>query len=108
MTYQGLSYIFLLFNTALHVHALLTVLKVRTKTVAQCVEFYYTYKKQVKVGRNGILMFGPPDSPVEKHAEAVVDVKVSAVKSDSYIKESVCSHGNKKHILNSKVLHIRT
>uniref|UniRef100_A0A3P9DS31 Mitotic deacetylase associated SANT domain protein a n=1 Tax=Maylandia zebra TaxID=106582 RepID=A0A3P9DS31_9CICH len=50
---------------------------VRTKTVAQCVEFYYTYKKQVKVGRNGILMFGPPDSSVEKHAEAVVDVKSS-------------------------------
>lgn len=52
------------------------ILKVRTKTVAQCVEFYYTYKKQVKIGRNGILTFGPPDSPVEKHAEAVVDVKV--------------------------------
>lgn len=103
MTSQGLSYVFLLFNKALHVHASLTALKVRTKTVAQCVEFYYTYKKQVKVGRNGILMFGPPDSPVEKHAEAVVDVKVSAVKSDLYFKESICSHGNKKHILNSKV-----
>nr|XP_033504985.1 mitotic deacetylase associated SANT domain protein a isoform X2 [Epinephelus lanceolatus] len=50
---------------------------VRTKTVAQCVEFYYTYKKQVKVGRNGILTFGPPDSPVEKHTEAVVDIKSS-------------------------------
>uniref|UniRef100_UPI0037E82200 mitotic deacetylase associated SANT domain protein a n=1 Tax=Semicossyphus pulcher TaxID=241346 RepID=UPI0037E82200 len=50
---------------------------VRTKTVAQCVEFYYTYKKQVKIGRNGILTFGPPDSPVEKHTEAVVDVKSS-------------------------------
>uniref|UniRef100_A0A096MCI5 Mitotic deacetylase associated SANT domain protein a n=1 Tax=Poecilia formosa TaxID=48698 RepID=A0A096MCI5_POEFO len=50
---------------------------VRTKTVAQCVEFYYSYKKQVKVGRNGILTFGPPDSPVEKHSEAVVDVKSS-------------------------------
>ncbi|XP_028253525.1 mitotic deacetylase associated SANT domain protein a isoform X2 [Parambassis ranga] len=50
---------------------------VRTKTVAQCVEFYYTYKKQVKIGRNGILTFGPPDSPVEKHAESVVDVKSS-------------------------------
>ncbi|XP_047244461.1 mitotic deacetylase associated SANT domain protein a isoform X2 [Girardinichthys multiradiatus] len=50
---------------------------VQTKTVAQCVEFYYTYKKQVKVGRNGILTFGPPDSPVENHSEAVVDVKSS-------------------------------
>ena len=48
----------------------------QTKTVAQCVEFYYTYKKQVKIGRNGILTFGPPDSPMEKHTEAVVDVKV--------------------------------
>ena len=51
-------------------------LKVQTKTVAQCVEFYYTYKKQVKIGRNSILTFGPPDSPGEKQAEAVVDVKV--------------------------------
>ncbi|XP_022063088.2 mitotic deacetylase associated SANT domain protein a isoform X2 [Acanthochromis polyacanthus] len=50
---------------------------VRTKTVAQCVEYYYTYKKQVKVGRSGILSFGPPDSPMEKHTEAVVDVKSS-------------------------------
>ncbi|XP_035534724.1 mitotic deacetylase associated SANT domain protein a [Morone saxatilis] len=50
---------------------------VQTKTVAQCVEFYYTYKKQVKISRNGILTFGPPDSPVEKHTEAVVDVKSS-------------------------------
>ncbi|KAM8726651.1 mitotic deacetylase associated SANT domain protein a isoform 2-T2 [Acanthopagrus schlegelii] len=50
---------------------------VRSKTVAQCVEFYYTYKKQVKVGRNGILTFGPPDSPEEKHQEAVVDIKSS-------------------------------
>ncbi|KAM7367774.1 hypothetical protein PAMP_014051 [Pampus punctatissimus] len=50
---------------------------VRTKTVAQCVEFYYTYKKQVKIGRNGILTFGPPNSPPDKHTEAVVDVKSS-------------------------------
>lgn len=50
---------------------------VQTKTVAQCVEFYYTYKKQVKVGRSGILTFGPPDSPGDKHNEAVVDVKSS-------------------------------
>ncbi|XP_059212600.1 mitotic deacetylase associated SANT domain protein a isoform X3 [Centropristis striata] len=50
---------------------------VQTKTVAQCVEFYYTFKKQVKIGRNGILTFGPPDSPGEKHTEAVVDIKSS-------------------------------
>lgn len=54
--------------------------KVQTKTVAQCVEFYYTYKKQVKIGRNGILTFGPPDSPEEKHTEAVVDIKVEWLK----------------------------
>ncbi|KAF3702958.1 Transcriptional-regulating factor 1 [Channa argus] len=50
---------------------------VQTKTVAQCVEFYYTYKKQVKIGRNGILTFGPPNSPVEKQTETVVEVKGS-------------------------------
>ncbi|XP_043554331.1 mitotic deacetylase-associated SANT domain protein isoform X2 [Chiloscyllium plagiosum] len=44
---------------------------VKTKTVAQCVEFYYTYKKQVKIGRNGALIFGDAsdnkseDEPVE-------------------------------------------
>ncbi|XP_016094132.1 ELM2 and SANT domain-containing protein 1-like [Sinocyclocheilus grahami] len=32
---------------------------VRNKTVAQCVEFYYTYKKQAKVGRNGTYTYGP-------------------------------------------------
>lgn len=48
----------------------------QTKTVAQCVEFYYTYKRQMKIGRNGILIFGPPDSPGEKQPEAVLDVKV--------------------------------
>lgn len=52
------------------------VFKVQTKTVAQCVEFYYTYKKQVKIGRNGILTYGPPESPLEKHTEVLVDVKV--------------------------------
>ncbi|XP_040016416.2 mitotic deacetylase associated SANT domain protein a isoform X1 [Gasterosteus aculeatus] len=50
---------------------------VQTKTVAQCVEFYYTYKKQVKIGRNGILTYGPPESPLEKHTEVLVDVKNS-------------------------------
>lgn len=27
--------------------------------MAQCVEFYYTYKKQAKVGRNGTYTYGP-------------------------------------------------
>ncbi|KAK1888833.1 ELM2 and SANT domain containing protein 1 [Dissostichus eleginoides] len=52
---------------------------VQSKTVAQCVEFYYTYKKQVKIGRNGILTFGPLDSPDEKHTDAVVDVKCDTI-----------------------------
>lgn len=50
--------------------------QVQTKTVAQCVEFYYTYKKQVKIARNGILTYGPSNSPVDKYTEAVVDIKV--------------------------------
>ncbi|KAL0965041.1 hypothetical protein UPYG_G00276020 [Umbra pygmaea] len=50
---------------------------VRTKTVQQCVEFYYTYKKQVKIGRSGTLTYGPHESPAEKQNEEVVDVKSS-------------------------------
>ncbi|XP_011489874.1 ELM2 and SANT domain-containing protein 1 isoform X3 [Oryzias latipes] len=56
---------------------------VQTKTVAQCVEFYYTYKKQVKIGRNSILTFGPPDSPSGKHTESVVDVKSSQLPKET-------------------------
>ena len=44
--------------------------------MAQCVEFYYTYKKRVKIGRSGTLTYGPPESPAAKHTEAVLDVKV--------------------------------
>lgn len=29
--------------------------------MTQCVEFYYTYKKQMKVARNGSLIYGPSD-----------------------------------------------
>ncbi|CAH6845278.1 mitotic deacetylase-associated SANT domain protein [Phodopus roborovskii] len=52
---------------------------IQTKTVAQCVEFYYTYKKQVKIGRNGTLTFGDVDTRDEKSAqeEVEVDVKTS-------------------------------
>lgn len=52
---------------------------IQTKTVAQCVEFYYTYKKQVKIGRNGTLTFGDVDTSDEKSAqeEVEVDVKTS-------------------------------
>ncbi|KFZ47935.1 ELM2 and SANT domain-containing protein 1, partial [Antrostomus carolinensis] len=52
---------------------------IKTKTVAQCVEFYYTYKKQVKIGRNGTLIFGDIDAANEKSVkdEAEVDIKSS-------------------------------
>ncbi|KAM5273035.1 mitotic deacetylase-associated SANT domain protein isoform 2-T2 [Ctenodactylus gundi] len=52
---------------------------IQTKTVAQCVEFYYTYKKQVKIGRNGTLTFGDVDLSDEKSAqeEVEVDLKTS-------------------------------
>ncbi|XP_021259111.1 ELM2 and SANT domain-containing protein 1 isoform X2 [Numida meleagris] len=52
---------------------------IKTKTVAQCVEFYYTYKKQVKIGRNGTLIFGDIDVGNEKSVrdEAEVDIKSS-------------------------------
>ncbi|XP_006128670.2 mitotic deacetylase-associated SANT domain protein [Pelodiscus sinensis] len=52
---------------------------IKTKTVAQCVEFYYTYKKQVKIGRNGTLIFGDIDATNEKSLkdEAEVDIKSS-------------------------------
>ncbi|KFW74997.1 ELM2 and SANT domain-containing protein 1, partial [Manacus vitellinus] len=52
---------------------------IKTKTVAQCVEFYYTYKKQVKIGRNGTLIFGDIDGANERSMkdEAEVDIKSS-------------------------------
>lgn len=54
--------------------------QIKTKTVAQCVEFYYTYKKQVKIGRNGTLIFGDIDAANEKSMkdEAEVDIKVTS------------------------------
>lgn len=47
--------------------------------MAQCVEFYYTYKKQVKIGRNGTLTFGDVDTGDEKSVQedVEVDIKVS-------------------------------
>ncbi|XP_053142080.1 mitotic deacetylase-associated SANT domain protein isoform X2 [Hemicordylus capensis] len=52
---------------------------IKTKTVAQCVEFYYTFKKQVKIGRNGTLIFGDADAASERafKDEAEVDIKSS-------------------------------
>uniref|UniRef100_A0A8C2DP06 ELM2 and Myb/SANT-like domain containing 1a n=1 Tax=Cyprinus carpio TaxID=7962 RepID=A0A8C2DP06_CYPCA len=65
---------------------------VRSKTVAQCVEFYYTYKKQAKVGRNGTYTYGhlePEDSipvvkPITERADvAHEDQKNSSVEESS-------------------------
>uniref|UniRef100_A0A8C2DPK6 ELM2 and Myb/SANT-like domain containing 1b n=1 Tax=Cyprinus carpio TaxID=7962 RepID=A0A8C2DPK6_CYPCA len=51
---------------------------VSSKTVAQCVEFYYTYKKQVKIGRNGTLIYGEAEPPETKPmTEEEVDNKSS-------------------------------
>ncbi|XP_037096462.1 mitotic deacetylase-associated SANT domain protein [Syngnathus acus] len=46
--------------------------QVSTKTVGQCVEFYYAYKKHIKVGRNGTLVYGeasPPDGAATEEGE---------------------------------------
>uniref|UniRef100_A0A4W5QCV5 C2H2-type domain-containing protein n=1 Tax=Hucho hucho TaxID=62062 RepID=A0A4W5QCV5_9TELE len=48
---------------------------VSTKTVAQCVEFYYSYKKQVKTGRNGALIYGDTDPPESRNTEEELDHK---------------------------------
>uniref|UniRef100_A0A673KE50 ELM2 and SANT domain-containing protein 1-like n=1 Tax=Sinocyclocheilus rhinocerous TaxID=307959 RepID=A0A673KE50_9TELE len=53
---------------------------VSSKTVAQCVEFYYTYKKQVKIGRNGTLIYGEAEPPETKPTtEEEVDNKAAAI-----------------------------
>uniref|UniRef100_A0A8C2ILC7 ELM2 and Myb/SANT-like domain containing 1b n=1 Tax=Cyprinus carpio TaxID=7962 RepID=A0A8C2ILC7_CYPCA len=53
---------------------------VSSKTVAQCVEFYYTYKKQVKIGRNGTLLYGEAEPPETKPTtEEEVDNKAAAI-----------------------------
>uniref|UniRef100_A0A1A8IEY9 ELM2 and Myb/SANT-like domain containing 1 n=1 Tax=Nothobranchius kuhntae TaxID=321403 RepID=A0A1A8IEY9_NOTKU len=50
---------------------------VRTKTVAQCVEFYYTYKKHVKIGRSGTLIYGETEPLESRVAEEELDHKGS-------------------------------
>lgn len=61
---------------------------VSSKTVAQCVEFYYTYKKQVKIGRNGTLIYGEAEPPETKAtAEEEVDNKQSSQKFESQKEE---------------------
>uniref|UniRef100_A0A8C9ZA71 Mitotic deacetylase associated SANT domain protein b n=1 Tax=Sander lucioperca TaxID=283035 RepID=A0A8C9ZA71_SANLU len=51
--------------------------QVNTKSVAQCVEFYYTYKKHVKIGRNGTLIYGEAEPLESKTTEEETDHKVS-------------------------------
>ncbi|XP_035388548.1 mitotic deacetylase-associated SANT domain protein isoform X3 [Electrophorus electricus] len=55
---------------------------VSSKTVAQCVEFYYTYKKQVKMGRNGTLMYGEAEAPEPRPTDEEVDYKQSSQRFD--------------------------
>lgn len=51
--------------------------QVVTKTVAQCVEFYYTYKKHVKIGRNGTLLYGEAEPNESRSGEEEAEHKVS-------------------------------
>lgn len=51
--------------------------QVITKSVAQCVEFYYTYKKHVKIGRNGTLTYGEAEPLESRTTEEEMDHKVS-------------------------------
>nr|XP_033809109.1 ELM2 and SANT domain-containing protein 1 isoform X2 [Geotrypetes seraphini] len=72
-----------LFNKGIAVYKkdfLLVQKLIKSKTVSQCVEFYYTYKKQVKIGRNGTLIFGDVDRDDDDRTgryEAEVDIKSS-------------------------------
>uniref|UniRef100_A0A672RMI8 ELM2 and SANT domain-containing protein 1-like n=1 Tax=Sinocyclocheilus grahami TaxID=75366 RepID=A0A672RMI8_SINGR len=65
---------------------------VRNKTVAQCVEFYYTYKKQAKVGRNGTYTYGPlePEDniPVVKAITAFRHYVAHEDQKNSFVEES--------------------
>ncbi|XP_044023126.1 mitotic deacetylase-associated SANT domain protein isoform X3 [Siniperca chuatsi] len=51
--------------------------QVITKSVAQCVEFYYTYKKHVKIGRNGTLTYGEAEPLEGRTTEEEMDHKGS-------------------------------
>ncbi|CAL8298885.1 unnamed protein product [Arctogadus glacialis] len=48
-----------------------------SKTVAQCVEYYYTFKKHVKIGRNGTLLYGEAGLNEGRANEAELDNKGS-------------------------------
>ncbi|KAL6105336.1 mideas [Pungitius sinensis] len=49
--------------------------QVTTKSVAQCVEFYYTYKKHAKMGRHGMLIYGELEPLDSKTTEEETDHK---------------------------------
>lgn len=51
--------------------------QVVTKTVAQCVEFYYTYKRHVKIGRNGTLLYGEAEPAESRSGEEEAEHKVA-------------------------------
>ncbi|XP_018420395.1 PREDICTED: ELM2 and SANT domain-containing protein 1 [Nanorana parkeri] len=72
-----------LFNKGMAIYKkdfLLVQKLIKTKTVSQCVEFYYTYKKQVKIGRNGMLIFGDVEAAADEknpREDSEIDVKSS-------------------------------
>ncbi|XP_073433744.1 mitotic deacetylase-associated SANT domain protein isoform X2 [Dendrobates tinctorius] len=72
-----------LFNKGMAIYKkdfLLVQKLIKTKTVAQCVEFYYTYKKQVKIGRNGMLIFGDVEALADEknpREDSEIDIKSS-------------------------------
>lgn len=51
--------------------------QVMTKSVAQCVEFYYTYKKHVKIGHKGTLTYGEAEPLESRTTEEDTDHKGS-------------------------------
>lgn len=75
--YDGANYLTANINSV----CVCVFLQVTTKTVAQCVEFYYTYKKHVKIGRNGTLIYGEAEPLESKTAEEEMDHKVSERRS---------------------------
>ncbi|XP_028828227.1 ELM2 and SANT domain-containing protein 1 isoform X2 [Denticeps clupeoides] len=60
---------------------------VSSKSVAQCVEFYYTYKKQVKIARNGTLIYGDTEAAESKTSEEELDVKQSSQRFEQHKEE---------------------
>jgi hypothetical protein len=72
--------------------------QIQTKTVAQCVEFYYTYKKQVKIGRNGTLTFGDVDTSDEKSAQEEVEVDIKVTPFPTSAASSLARGGSRARV----------